>query len=168
MLKKTVKYELTLTADDKKQILENRQELGKKFLGNTFYDTIDKMAVELENNGHSEMLNTLSFIPCIKEVKFAFDCNSISYEDMERYIDDIVEWLNDMPINTREEYEFDLSFDYDDIYKNFDGDEDKIRDHLVEYDKIDDWLDFILSDARLEKYGTDLRNDFCKWLTSSK
>jgi hypothetical protein len=85
---------------------------------------------------------------------------------MEKYIDDIVEWLNDMPSNTREEYEFHLSYDYDDIYKNFDGDEDKIRDCLVEYGKIDDWLDFILSDARLEKYGTDLRNDFCKWLTS--
>jgi hypothetical protein len=111
-------------------------------------------------------LEDFFFIPCIKEVKFAFDCNSISYEDIEKYIDDIIEWLDNMPSNTREEYEFDLSFDYDDIYKNFDGDEDKIRDHLVEYDKYNDFLDFILSDARLEKYGTDLRNDFCKWLTS--
>ena len=166
MLKKTVKYELTLTADDKKQILENSQELGKKFLQDTFYDTIDRMAVELENYGHSEMLNKLSFIPCVKEVKFAFDCNSIDYEDMEKYIDDIVEWLEYMPSNTREEYEFDLSFDYDEICKHFDNDQDKIRDYIVETDRYDDWLDFILSDARLEKYGTDLRNDFCKWLTS--
>ena len=166
MLKKTVKYELTLTADDKKQILENSQELGKKFLQASLYNTIDRMAVELENYGYSEMLNKLSFIPCVKEVKFAFDCNSINYEDMKRYIGDIVEWLEYMPSNTCEEYDFNLSFDYDDICKHFDGDQNKIRDYIVEADRYDEWLDFILSDARLEKYGTDLRNDFCKWLTS--
>ena len=166
MIKKTVKYELTLTADDKKQILENSQELAKKFLGRTFYNTADKMTTYYDEMGTMETLNALSFIPCVKEVKFAFDCNSISYDDVDAYIRDILSWLYEMPIETRKKYEFNLSFDYDDIYKHFDGDESKIRDHLVEYDKIDDWLDFILSDARLEKYGTNLRNDFCKWLTS--
>lgn len=168
MLKKITKYELVLTENDKKQILENRQELGKKFLENTFYNTIDKMAQYLDEMGTVETLNTLSFIPCIKEVKFAFECNSLCYDDVERYICDIVEWLDDMPEDTRKKYEFDLSFDYDDICKHFDGDQGDIRDYLVGFDKVDDWLDFILSDARLEKYGTDLRNDFCKWLTSSK
>lgn len=168
MLKKTTKYELTLTADDKKQILENSQELGKKFLQDSFYNTIDKMAQYLDNYGVVETLNKLSFIPCVNEVKFAFDCHSIDYDDVERYIFGILEWLDYMPEDTRKKYEFDLSFDYDDIYKNFDGDQDKIRDYIVERDRYDDMLDFILSDARLEKYGTDLRNDFCKWLTSSK
>lgn len=166
MLKKTIKYELTLTADDKKQILENSQELGRKFLQNTFYDTIDKIMQYVDDMGVVETLNALSFIPCVKEVKFAFDCNSIDYEDVERYIGDIVEWFDNMPWKTREDNEFDLSFDYDDICKHFDGDQDKIRDYIVEADRYDEWLDFILSDARLEKYGTDLRNDFCKWLTS--
>lgn len=166
MLKKTMKYELTLTADDKKQILENSQELGKKFLGRTFYNTTDKMTTYYDEMGTMETLNALSFIPCVKEVKFAFDCNSISYDDVERYIDDIVEWLDNMPFDARKEYDFELSFDYDEICKHFDGDQDKIRDFIVEADRYDEWLDFILSDARLEKYGTDLRNDFCKWLTS--
>lgn len=166
MLKQTMKYELILTENDKKQILENRQELGKKFLGENFYTAIDTMAVYLEENGSVEMLNALSFIPCVKEVKFAFDCNSIDYDDVERYIDDIVEWLDDMPFDACKEYDFELSFGYDEICKHFDGDQDKIRDYIVEFDKYNDILDFILSDARLEKYGTDLRNDFCKWLTS--
>lgn len=166
MLKKTIKYELTLTADDKKQILENSQELGRKFLQNTFYDTIDKIMQYLDDMGVVETLNALSFIPCIKEVKFAFDCNSIDYDDVDRYICEIVEWLENMPWKTREDNEFNLSFDYDEICKHFDGDQDKIRDFIVETDRYDEWLDFILSDARLEKYGTDLRNDFCKWLTS--
>lgn len=164
MLNKITKYELVLTMNDKKQILDNRQELGKKFLGETFHNTINEIANYYSDYGTTEMLDKLSFIPCVKEIKDALITDLVDYSEVEKYIADIVQWLEDMPYESRKKYEFNLSFDYEDFYNHYDGDQDEIRERLVEYNK--DILDFILSDDRLEKYGTELRNDFCEWLTS--
>lgn len=159
MLVPIKKYRLELSNSDKAELFDRRREIAKVFLAPTLDELGRAITSWYANAGLHEVLNTLDFIPCIKEAEMACMKEELSEVDLRSYMDDIVSEIKKMRSEELYCYTFD---DYKKFSKKFN---EPIVDALGQFTNSDEIIEWITSDDRLDDFGEKLREDFCKWLS---
>lgn len=159
MLVPIKKYRLELSNSDKAQLFDRRREIAKVFLAPTLYELDKAITPWFSTAGLQEVLNTLDFIPCVKEAEIACMKEEVSEDDLLSYMDDIVSEIKNMRTADLYCYTFD---DYKKYSKKFNV---PVVDTLGQFTNSDEIIEWITSDDRLDDFGEKLREEFCKWLS---
>lgn len=159
MLVPIKKYRLELSNSDKAQLFDRRREIAKIFLAPTLNELDKEITSWYANAGLHEVLNTLDFIPCVKEAEMACMKEELSEVDLRSYMDDIVSAIKNM--RTADLYCYTFN-DYKEFSKKFNV---PVVDTLGQFTNSDEIIEWITSDDRLNDFGEKLREEFCKWLS---
>ena len=153
------KYRIELSNSDKAELFDRRREIAKVFLAPTLFDLDKAITPWFSTTGLQEVLNTLDFIPCVREAEIAYMQEQLSEVDLRSYMDDIIATIKNMRTADLYHYTFD---DYKAYSKKFNV---PIVDTLGQFTDSDEIIEWITSDDRLEDFGEKLREEFCKWLS---
>ena len=159
MLVPIKKYRLELSNSDKAQLFDRRREIAKVFLAPTL-DKLDRVITSWYANADLvEVLDTLDFIPCVKEAEMAWLKEELSEVDLRSYMDNIVSEIKKMRSEELYCYTF---YDHKKFSKKF---YKPIVDAFGQFTNSKEIIEWITSDDRLVDFGEKLREEFCKWLS---
>lgn len=159
MLESIEKYKAVLSDSDKAELFDRRREIAKIFLASTLFELEKAIEPWYSTAGLQEVLNTLDFIPCVREAEIAYTQEKLDEDNLLSYMDDIIAAIKNMRTADLYHYTFD---DYKAYSKKFDV---SIVDTLGQFTDSDEIIEWIVSDDRLNDFGGKLREEFCKWLS---
>jgi len=159
MLESIEKYKAVLSDSDKAELFDRRREIAKVFLAPTLFDLDKAITPWYSTTGLQEILNTLDFIPCVKEAEIAYMQEKLDGDNLLSYMDDIIAAIKNMRTADLYHYTFD---DYKAYSKKFNV---PVVDTLGQFTNSEEIIEWITSDDRLDDFGEKLREEFCKWLS---